>query len=50
MQNERIERTDVNENLEKRNIGFIPITVCAAVSLGGLIVVGYLVYAHINNL
>lgn len=33
----------------QRNVAFIPITVCVTLSLGGLIFVGYLLYAHINN-
>ncbi len=50
MRTERSERTDVNGNLEKKNIGFIPITVCVALLIGGVATIGYLVYAHINNM
>ena len=49
MRNERSERTDV-VNQAKRNIAFIPITVCVTLLLGGIAFAGYLVYAHINNM
>jgi len=48
MRTERSERTDVVQ--EKKNIGFIPITVCVALLIGGVATIGYLVYAHINNM